>query len=107
MATPTKKMTSDEKVMKRRSFLQVAALGGGAVMLSWKDLAFAQGRGGAAPALKPSNFIKVAANGIVTIMAKNPEIGQGIKTTLPMVIAEEFDVDWKDVRVEQADVESI
>jgi isoquinoline 1-oxidoreductase subunit beta len=105
MATASNKITSDEKTMKRRSFLQVSALGGGAVLLSWNDLAFGQGRGGAAPALKPANFIKVAANGIVTIMAKNPEIGQGIKTTLPMVIADEFDVDWKDVRVEQTDVD--
>jgi isoquinoline 1-oxidoreductase subunit beta len=106
MATASTKLTSDEKVMKRRSFLQVSALGGGAVMLSFtQPKLFGQGRGGAAPTLLPSAFIKVAANGIVTIMAKNPEIGQGIKTTLPMVLADEFDVDWKDVRVEQTDVD--
>ena len=102
----TENDAADRKVMERRSFLKVSALAGGGLMLSLSTAAnaLAQGRGGAAaPPPNPNNYIKVAADGTVTIVAKNPETGNGVRTMLPMLIAEELDVNWKNVKIQQAD----
>jgi isoquinoline 1-oxidoreductase subunit beta len=90
----------------RRSFLKVSAAGAGGVLIGLylQPKAAAQGRGGPpVPPPDPHNYIKIAADGTVTIVAKNPEVGQGIKTMLPMLIADELDADWKSVKIEQAD----
>ena len=94
------------KRIDRRFFLKVSAAGAGSVLIGLyaQPQAAAQGRGGPrAPLPDPHTYIKIAADGTVTIVAKNPEVGQGIKTMLPMLIADELDVDWKSVQIEQAD----
>ncbi len=91
-------------VVNRRSFLRVSSLTGGGLLLGLATKPQkASAQFGPGPAQVPNNFIKIEPDGTVTIMAKDPEVGQGIKTMLPMLIAEELDVDWKSVKVEQTD----
>ncbi|MGO8759937.1 MAG: molybdopterin cofactor-binding domain-containing protein [Terracidiphilus sp.] len=91
--------------LNRRLFLQLTALAGGGLALDLyrSPLAVAQGPG-TPPDLTPQAFIHIAPDGVVTIMARASESGQGMRNMLPMLIAEELDVDWKNVRVQQADL---
>src|SRR5438093_2512412 len=102
-------MQTTTKQLNRRSFIKVSALAGGGIVIGlYTDPGlFAQERGGGAavPAtpINPNTYIKVHPDNTFTIMAKNPETGQGIRNSLPMIVADEFDVDWKQVKIEQSD----
>jgi isoquinoline 1-oxidoreductase subunit beta len=94
--------------LDRRSFLKVSALAGGGMMLSFNWLMGC--KPGTEEALtlpkewfELTSYIKIGGNGLVTLMAPNPEFGSNVKTSLPMILADELDVDWKNVLVEQAD----
>ena len=97
--------------LSRRNLLKVSLAAGGGLMLGFNFAAVARaaeatGSMETAPAgAKINTMIWIGSDGLVTITAKNPECGQGIKTMLPMLIADELDVDWKSVTVEQGDSE--
>jgi len=107
------------RALDRRSFIKVSALAGGGLLLGEylnfsADTAAAQTATADAivsavvPAdFSPNSFIRITPSGAVSIIAKNPEIGQGMKTTLPMLIAEEMDVPWSSVTVYQGDVNPV
>ena len=92
----------DTILMNRRSFLRVSALAGGGLVVAvyLEPVSDLLAQGGPAPVnFVPNAFVTIGPDGLVTIMSKNPEIGQGIKTSLPMIIADELDVEWKSVRI--------
>ena len=96
----------DTMMLNRRAFLRVTAVaGGGMLVATYLDPLTGVLAQGPTDAFVPNAFVKITADNVVTIMSKNPEIGQGIKTSLPMLIAEELEVPWEDVRIEQADLD--
>jgi isoquinoline 1-oxidoreductase beta subunit len=102
-------MQTKTKQLNRRSFIKVTTLAGGGILIglySEPGLFAQEGRPNTPTPVTPINpntYIKVHPDNTFTIVAKNPETGQGIRNALPMIIADEFDVDWKQVKIEQGD----
>src|SRR5262245_50090944 len=98
----------DTLTVDRRCFLKVSVLAGGGLILASGVEALADTTMNGDGVFAPNPFIKITPDGAITIVSKNPECGQGIKTSLQQIIADELAVDWKDVRIEQADsIESL
>jgi|CXWL01.1.fsa_nt_gi isoquinoline 1-oxidoreductase beta subunit len=99
----------DTSTLSRRSFLKVTALAGGGMLVTAYfnpvvDL-LAQGAGAPQPTFVATAFVRINPDNTVTIRSKNPELGQGIKIALPMIIADELEVPWERVVLEQADLD--
>jgi isoquinoline 1-oxidoreductase subunit beta len=93
--------------MDRRSFLKLSAIASGGLVLGtylkFGDEAFAAEvvKGTEATgAFTPNAFVRIAPDGTISIAAHTPEIGQGVRTSLPMLVAEELEVDWESVTVD-------
>lgn len=99
---------STQNNFNRRSFLKTSSLAGGGLLISFSSFAGLIGAAEMAGAagdktLELNSFIKISENGQIMLVSSNPEFGSNVKTSMPMILAEELDVDWKDVIVEQAD----
>ena len=96
--------------VSRREFLRSGSLAGSALLIGivlprgadrgWRRLS--DTNPDAAGALEPNAWLRVGSDGVVTVMLKHSEMGQGISTALPMLVAEELDADWSMVRFEFA-----
>ncbi len=85
--------------LDRREFVKLTALGGFGLLLGIPIDVQAQADRNST-SLQP--LIRIGIDGQITLFAQNPEMGQGVKTTLPMIIAEELDVDWSAINIEQS-----
>jgi len=108
------KMKSQKNTLafSRRNFLKTSALAGGGMLIGFNLIGACKPEAVMPIDIASLNFndfnafIKIADNGIVTIFSPNPEIGQGVKTSMPMIIAEELDVAWKHVHVVQGGLDT-
>lgn len=106
-----------ENKQSRRSFLKSSALSGGGLLLSFTwlsgfrladkmEVLNQKVPNAADTGRELTGFIKITADNLVTILCPNPEFGQNVMTSLPMIIAEELDCDWKNIVVEMAPFDS-
>jgi isoquinoline 1-oxidoreductase beta subunit len=104
-------MAKSKSALSRRFFIKSSLAAGGGLMLSFPWINACEMPDQKLKALPKAwfdlnGYLKIGDNGWVTIMSPNPEIGQNVKTSMPMLVAEELNVDWKDVIVEQAPLNS-
>ncbi|MBA3255862.1 MAG: xanthine dehydrogenase family protein molybdopterin-binding subunit [Pyrinomonadaceae bacterium] len=100
--------------MKRRDFLKTGAALGGGLLLSLyvPEWALANTASEATPlaappaTFAPNAFVRIGADSIVTVIVNKSEMGQGVYTSLPMLVAEELEADWSKVRYEPAPVDA-
>lgn len=95
------------EAIDRRGFLRVSGIAGGGLvlgtMLEYRVHELQAAELAADADFSPNAFIRITRDGKITIIAKNPEVGQGVKTSMPQLIAEELDVPWASITIEQAD----
>src|SRR5687768_4178468 len=100
--TPTSVAPLRVVKVDRRTFLKLTGLAGGGLVLGLVQSGDARAAGPAD--FVPNAFVRISPKSSILIYSKGPEIGQGIKTAFPLIIAEELDAKWSDVVVEQAPV---
>ena len=90
--------------LNRRGFIKASTMIGGGVLLSFRAN---DSLANSLPAQVTFNsYLSISPDNVITIFAPNPEVGQNIKTAFPMIVAEELDADWKDVKIVQAHLDT-
>ncbi len=95
--------------LSRRDFLKAGALVGGGLALGFSPPLRSLGSAAVQPEapFTPAAFVHIGADDIVTLIINKSEMGQGVYTSLPMLVAEELECDWDKLRVEAAPVDPV
>ena len=97
----------------RRNFLKLAATATGGLVLGfhWNNASASSMAVTSVAAIEAgedsfNSYLSISPEGVITIFSPNPELGQNIKTSFPMIVAEELDADWSQVKVVQANLDT-
>ncbi|HAK77977.1 MAG TPA: isoquinoline 1-oxidoreductase [Runella sp.] len=90
--------------LNRRGFIKASTMMGGGILLSFRAN---DSLAATLPAeVSFNSYLSISPDNVITIFAPNPEVGQNIKTAFPMIVAEELDADWKNVKIVQAHLDT-
>jgi isoquinoline 1-oxidoreductase beta subunit len=90
--------------VSRRDFLKVGAAGSASLVIDfyWGDQSQARAAAGAGKDFAPNAYVEIHPSGEIRLIAARSEMGQGVRTSMTMILAEELDADWSKIKIEQA-----
>src|SRR5436305_6971371 len=89
-------------ITSRRNFLKTATFGSASLLIGFDGLRLLNGANAETNLFKPSNWIEINADGAVSLTIGKCEMGQGVRTSLAMILAEELEAEWTRVKLLQA-----
>lgn len=95
-----------KQTVSRRHFIKVSSIASGGLVVGFNMLSIETAVADTPGTFTPNAYVSIDSKGVITLMSPNPEIGQGVKTALPMILAEELNVQWDKVEVEMAPLEA-
>ncbi len=95
-----------KQTVSRRDFIKVTSIASGGMVVGFNLLSTETAVADTPAEFKPNAFVSIDSKGVITLMSPNPEIGQGVKTALPMILAEELNVQWDKVEVDMAPLDA-